>query len=187
MASHARKPARRETSAVFGRVPGSTAKHPGAGRRETTCVNEPYSRSVAEGERILRHFRIAAFLQIAIFLSAATPAPGQEMASAGDEPGAEHVRHLRSRRAAKPMLSTDEDKSEAGEASEAKSATPQAAKPVAADSARPTSPRQKKPPAKPVAAKQKPAPRKAISPSAPSAGTPAPASRGLLEDLFGDN
>lgn len=135
----------------------------------------------------MRHSRIAALLQIALFLFAASPASSQDMASAADDAASEHVRHIRSRRVAKPMLTTDEDKPEPGEKAESEPVMTTAAKPAAAEVAKASPPRQKKAPAKPAVAKQKPAMRKEIARPAPSIEAPAPASRGLLEDIFGDN
>lgn len=146
-----------------------------------------YWRTDSERERIVRHFRIATLLQIALLLFLVSPALSQDLVSAADDPASEHVRHLRSRRAAKPMLTTDEDKSEPGERVETKPVAAQAAKPVSAEVAKASAPRQKKAPGKPVVAKQKPAVRKEIVHPAPSIEAPAPASRGLLEDIFGDN
>lgn len=137
----------------------------------------------------MRHLSVAAFLQIGLSLAAASPAFSQNMASAGDGTAAEHVRHLRSRKAAKPLLTTDEDRPEPGDAAEAAPAATQAAKPTASEASHAAPTRPKKAAAKPAVAKQRTVARKEIARPEPSAEVraPAPASRGLLEDLFGDN
>jgi hypothetical protein len=137
----------------------------------------------------LRHFRIAVSLQLAVMLAAPSVAWSLEQASDGDSTPAEHVRHLRSRKAAKPTLSTEEDKLEAKETAEPAShvaATPK----VTADATKPAAPRPKKVAAKPAptkvaAVKQRSAARPDLGRPSPSAA-PA-ASRGFLEDIFGDN
>lgn len=137
----------------------------------------------------MRHLSVSAFLQIALSLSAVSPAFSQNMASAADGPAAEHVRHLRSRKVAKPMLTTDDDRPEPGDAAGAAPAAAQGANPVTGEASRAAPTRQKKATAKPAAPKQRAVARKEISRPEPSAEVraPAPASRGLLEDLFGDN
>jgi hypothetical protein len=87
------------------------------------------------------------------------------------------------------MLTTDEDRPEPGEAAETVPAAPLAAKPATSDASHAGPTRQKKTAAKPAVAKQRAVVRKEISRPEPSTElrAPAPASRGLLEDLFGDN
>jgi len=143
----------------------------------------------------VRHYCVAVSLQIAVLILGATAAAGQELASNAGETPAEHVRHLRSRKALKPVLFTDEDKQDANDAAEPAAGKQggSAPKTAAADSSKDSAPRPKKIVAKPAPAKPAPAkPRVAAPRSAPRAtpgavAAPAPASHGLLEEIFGDN
>jgi hypothetical protein len=140
-------------------------------------------------DQTVRQFRVAFSLQLAFLILGSAAAWSQETASA-DDPSVEHVRHLRSHKAAKPILSTDEDKPEAKQAAEPASRTATAAKSTADDTAKASTAKKKvaaKPAAPKPAVKQRAAARRDIPPSATSSAGAAPASRGFLEDIFGDN
>jgi hypothetical protein len=92
----------------------------------------------------VRHLRVAAFLQLALLFSGAATALGQDLASSADAPPAEHVRHLRSRKAAKPILFTDEDKTEASTGVDPTSTGVAPTKTAATEKTRESAPRQKK-------------------------------------------
>lgn len=140
--------------------------------------------------RIVRCFPVAVLLQAALLLSASSPALSQDLASAGDL-AVEHVRHLRSRKAVKPILKTDDDKPEPEDAVETAPAATPAAKPALAETTKAPAPRPKKVAAKPAAAKPAVAKQRAVVAQEASRPAPtpsaAPASRGFLEDIFGDN
>ena len=141
----------------------------------------------------MRHLRVAALLQLALLFSGAATALGQDMASSSNTPPAEHVRHLRSRKAAKPILFTDEDKTEASTGVDPTSTGAAPAKTAAAEKPREAAPHQKKvaaarpAPAKPAPARQAAVAHKNTPRPEPAASAAAPVSRGFLEDIFGDN
>lgn len=139
----------------------------------------------------MRCFPLVTLVQTVLLLSAASPALSQGLASAAD-PTVEHVRHLRSRKAVKPVLKTDDDKQEPEEAMEATPERAQVAKPAVAETTNAPAPRPKKVATKPAVAKsavvkQRAVARKEILRPAPAPVAAAPASRGFLEDIFGDN
>lgn len=142
-------------------------------------------------DSILRHYRLAVSLQLAVMLAAPTVAWSQAQTAAADPATTEHVRHLRSRKAVKPTLSAEEDKVEAAETAEPATRTAEAPK-SAAEASKASAPRPKKiatkpAPAKAVAAKPRAAGRQEIARPAVRPAPAEPASRGFLEEIFGDN
>ena len=136
----------------------------------------------------MRRFRVAASMQLAVLAFACAPALGKEAAPGGDQPAVEHVRHIRSRKTLKPTLFTDEEMQGANEAAESTGKGATAPKPVAVDTpTRVSAPRAKKVAARPAKAKERTVARIDRPKGPPLAPAAAPVSRGLLEDIFGDN